>query len=148
MSSVAIHSMEQELKWLDNYLNLQRLIVKSELDYTILVEEGISLDKIEIPALLLQPIVENSIKHGFLQGSQAEKVDIFLAKKSDHYLLTITDDGQGRHNQNAVSTKVGLKNIENRIKVFSKLTGNRIDVHAGPVSIRGYQTSLKFYFHA
>lgn len=147
MSSVAIHDLEKEIEWLENYLSLQKLVLSTGLEYEILIDENLDLTGIKVPALLIQPIIENSIKHGFLQGSINGKLDVVLTAEADFALLSISDNGEGKTNIHAISTKVGLKNVENRIAVFSKLTNQRIDVFYGSTAAGGYQTNFKFYYH-
>jgi ligand-binding sensor domain-containing protein len=96
-ADAAIISLEEEIKYLDNYLQLEKLRFGDKFDYTIQAEPNIEKTKTFVPAMLLQPYVENAIRHGvrFLENKKGE-INI-LAKKEDNYLVCeIDDNGIGR----------------------------------------------------
>lgn len=63
-SDKQVVSLEAELNSLRNYVELEMQQFESGFEFRINVEEGIELSDYELPSLLLQPFVENSIKHG------------------------------------------------------------------------------------
>jgi sensor histidine kinase YesM len=75
-------------------------------------------DKIEIPVLLLQPLVENSIRHGLKENSNLLTVKISLERTEQGILISVADDGQGieegRLNKLPVSGHA-LANIKERL---------------------------------
>lgn len=96
-SSSAIISLQEEVKYLDNYLQLEKLRFDEKFEYSFDIETDI--DKIDcfVPAMLLQPYVENAIRHGirFLSGKMGH-ISINI-KKTDNYLTCrIDDNGIGR----------------------------------------------------
>ena len=69
------------------------------------------------PILLLQPIVENSIKHGILKKIDGGIVSINITDKENEVFIEINDNGVGFENaEKSVSTGIGLININNRLK--------------------------------
>lgn len=92
--------------------------------------EGVNIDNIYIPKFTLQPIIENSIKHGFSKLKKDKK--IFIKVWEDENLhIVVKDNGKG-FNLQALSNKqssngnIGLSNIRERIQI---LFGNKYDIH-------------------
>jgi len=96
-ANAAIISLAEEIKYLDTYLQLEKLRFGDKFDYVIQAKADIDKEKTFVPAMLLQPYVENAIRHGvrFLENKKG-KINI-LAKKEDGYLVCeIDDNGIGR----------------------------------------------------
>jgi ligand-binding sensor domain-containing protein/anti-sigma regulatory factor (Ser/Thr protein kinase) len=96
-ADAAIISLEEEIKYLDTYLQLEKLRFGDKFDYAIQADPDIDKEKTFVPAMLLQPFVENAIRHGvrFLENKKG-KINI-LAKKENGYLVCdIDDNGIGR----------------------------------------------------
>jgi LytS/YehU family sensor histidine kinase len=64
--------LQKEMDLVSNYLKLEKLRFKEMLNYVINVQEDLDLSDIMIPPLLVQPLVENSIKHGILPLESVE----------------------------------------------------------------------------
>lgn len=96
-SDASLISLEEEIKYLDNYLQLEKLRFDKHFDYTITTATGISTKTIFVPAMLLQPYVENAIRHGirFLEGKKGE-LKIHATVEGDMLVCTIDDNGIGR----------------------------------------------------
>ena len=99
-------------------------------NFALSVTGDSSLLQADILHMLLQPIVENSVLHGF-EGNFADgTIEINLQKKGDHILISITDDGMGMSEQElevlrrqlAAPTpgahSFGMWNIAKRIQMF------------------------------
>lgn len=112
----AFSTIEAEIKKLEQYLNLEQL--RFGFAYRVTVAEDISR-LIEIPTLLLQPIVENAIKHG-TSSSPAGKIEINFLKKEDTLLVVIADNGEG-FNPKENTEGYGLKLTTERIKLINSL---------------------------
>ena len=105
-----------EIKKMEQYLNLEQL--RFRFAYNIAVAEAID-KSIEIPTLLLQPIVENAIKHG-VGSSSTGKLEINFTKKDNSLLVTISDNGNG-FNPTTNTAGYGLKLTAGRIKRINSL---------------------------
>lgn len=92
-----IITMEEEISHLQNYLEIQQFIMGDRLDAFFELCDG--LDRVRIPALLLQPIVENAIVHG-VEGQEGDAV-IFISVSFETYhdqecvAVRISDNGAG-----------------------------------------------------
>ncbi|MBK8519323.1 MAG: histidine kinase [Chitinophagaceae bacterium] len=71
-SDASIISLQNEISYLDNYLQLEKLRFEDKFNYTIAVDEDIDKDQVFVPAMLLQPYVENAIRYGmrFLENKK------------------------------------------------------------------------------
>jgi len=116
--------LREELEFIDNYLDIE--VVRFGPDKLRVVKEleAASLE-VMVPSMLLQPLVENSIKHGL--ASKIEVGSIFLRSRLNHSTLTIEveDDGVGMGAANLLEkptglggTGIGLANVAERLKVL------------------------------
>jgi|GEM_PF-845045 len=96
-SSSSIISLQDEINYLDNYLQLEKLRFDDRFEYAIKIDEGINSKEALVPAMLLQPYVENSIRHGI--GHLENKkgiITISVRKEQRQLICEIEDNGIGR----------------------------------------------------
>jgi len=118
-------SLANEIKLLNNYLNLEKLRFKDRFDFEVNTVEGLDINEWDIPPLLIQPYVENAILHGISKRTEGGKVDILIDKKEDFIEVTIKDNGLGfqiEHDND--KKKIGHKSFgmsitKNRLELFS-----------------------------
>ena len=116
-------SLSEEIDTLKNYLNLEQKM-NANFEYTITTEVGnIATEEILIPPMLVQPFVENSIKHGFKNVNG--KVSIHFKTKNNHLVCTIIDNGIGIEQSKkgktaSTHTSIALKVTKERIENLSK----------------------------
>ena len=137
-SGDAFVPLREELEFIDNYLDIEvvrfgrdKLQVAKEL-------EPASLD-VMVPSMLLQPLVENSIKHGL--ASKIEGGSIFLRSRltDSHLIIEVEDDGVGMGAANLLEkpnglggTGIGMANVAERLKVlYGETARMTIDSHEG-----------------
>lgn len=132
-------SLENEIKLLETYLNIEQVRTNYIFDYSINIEKNIAADFIEIPTMLLQPFLENAIWHGFNQINYKGKIDIVFKQKENLIICTITDNGIGREqaSKNAITIpkkSMAIAIIQNKINlinqslIFNKASLNIIDL--------------------
>lgn len=123
--------VQEEVGFLENYLQLEKLKYEERLEYMIWIDEESRSQK--IPKLLLQPIVENSIKHGMGDGEHAVMIRI-MAETAEvkgigkTMVLTVRDNGAGFDSggSEAYSAKereeghVGVENVKMRAELFCR----------------------------
>lgn len=87
--------LEREISMLENYLEMEKMRFDGALDFTI--EVHCSTD-IHIPSMIIQPFVENAIKHGLLHKTQGNKqVKIYFKDQDENSIIcTVIDNGIGR----------------------------------------------------
>ena len=89
-------TLADELEILRLYLDMERLRFKDAFDYTIVVENGLDVDEIRIPPLLIQPFVENAIWHGLMHKEERGSLMIVMRAAGDLLTCVIRDNGVGR----------------------------------------------------
>lgn len=96
-ADAAIIPLEEEIKYLDTYLQLEQLRFGDKFDYAISAETNIDKKRTYVPAMLLQPYVENAIRHGvrFLENKKGI-INIIAKKESPFLVCEIDDNGIGR----------------------------------------------------
>lgn len=134
-------TIREELEHIDAYIHLEqaRFGERLKVDYELNMENTFML-----PALILQPIVENAIKHGLYPKISGGKITIRIDEKHDFFRITVIDDGLGI-SRNTLSTilddsvpkkSIGLSNVnkrlnilygrKNRLRIFSRLNKGTI----------------------
>jgi len=116
-------SLEEEIKFLKDYLNLEKNRLANQFDFEIVFDKKMDFDFIEIPSMLLQPYVENAIKHGIMPLKKDGFIEIKFKEKEDILECTITDNGIGR--------KAAAKKQDNKEKHLgksTKITETRLDL--------------------
>jgi LytS/YehU family sensor histidine kinase len=118
-------SVDDELKIVRGYLEIEAVRLGDRLHYEIDVEP--SLLTAELPVLLLQPLVENAIKHGIAPKVAGGRVSVRGWREGDQMLFAIADDGDGDgHSTTPTSgTGEGLANVRQRLDT---LYGSRASV--------------------
>jgi two-component system sensor histidine kinase YesM len=93
-------TMEEEMKYISNYLYIQQIRYGSKVYYSIDMDE--TLHKMVVPKLILQPLVENAIYHGVKMKRGSGHLEVSI-KRSDRntVLLSVKDDGQGMNEEAA-----------------------------------------------
>ncbi|GBG05963.1 two-component sensor histidine kinase [Paenibacillus agaridevorans] len=132
-------TLKEELEHLELYIELQKMRFQENFQLEIEVPESM-LDG-RVPKLLLQPIVENAILHGFAKSNVARKVLIRAAYHRYGILIEVADNGIGiseekiqeilsleQSDENRRFSGIGLRNVHDRIQLyFGKTYGIEIE---------------------
>ncbi|MCL6524289.1 MAG: histidine kinase [Thermoflavifilum sp.] len=95
----ALISLQQELEYLKQYLELEKLRFGDQFDYQIKVNQFLESMQFQVPALILQPIVENAIKHGIRKlKHQKGYIEVQVTASENICYIRITDNGPGLPN--------------------------------------------------
>ena len=129
-SAQSMISLEQEKNYLVTYLELEQMRMPGTFDYTVTVAPGVEPEQLFLPAMLLQPYVENAVKHGMMHKTGGSgKIDIMMNMEQDRLLCRITDNGQGRAATQALKKNTpshqskGMTITEERIELLNKNQG-------------------------
>ncbi|SIN78163.1 sensor histidine kinase [Algoriphagus halophilus] len=97
-NSLDVHvSLEKEIELLKVYLDLESLRFEHAFTYEVILPEDSNICYEEVPMLIIQPFVENAIKHGLLaKKSEDKKLTIRFFDKGDYILCEVEDNGIGR----------------------------------------------------
>lgn len=110
-------SLAKEVEMLDNYLKLEQL--RFGFTYSINVSPALNKDAIEVPVLLLQPVVENAVKHGISGKYEKGQLNINFTRSGEDLVATITDNGEG-FDPAEPGSGLGLKLTRERIELLNK----------------------------
>ncbi len=137
-SSDSFVPLREEVEFIDNYLDIE--VVRFGRDKLQVIKE-LEPESLEmmVPAMVLQPLVENSIKHGL--SSKVEGGSIFLRSRlsTDALIIEVEDDGVGMGAAQLIEkpnglggTGIGMANVAERLKVLYGDTARMtIDSHHG-----------------
>lgn len=121
-NSCKLVPLEMELEQVKAYFNIEKARFGEKISLNIDVDENVK--NISIPSLIIQPLVENSIKHGLLKKREGGFVNIIAKKENKGCLITIEDNGVGIDQKiidnldDRIDKNIGLKNVHNRIKLI------------------------------
>ncbi|HYK12130.1 MAG TPA: histidine kinase [Gemmatimonadales bacterium] len=120
-------SVEQELKLLAPYVEIQRLRFEERFRYS----ERVAPDALPamVPALLLQPLVENAVRHGVSRRAEGATVLLTIEQRGDQLVLEVTDDGPGPGNGSKGGNGIGLANTRARLAQLYP-AANRVNLEA------------------
>ena len=107
---------EQELKHIQIYLSLEKMRFDKKLNVVYDIE---TMDFC-VPALSIQPIVENAVRYGVGKKAEGGTVMLRVKEKPDSYCITVSDDGVGfdpYETQDDGRTHVGIDNVKTRLKM-------------------------------
>ncbi|HEY4247447.1 MAG TPA: histidine kinase [Lacunisphaera sp.] len=110
-------SLREELEVMDLYLDIQKIRFGERL----VIEQDIPTDLLDaaVPGLLLQPLVENSVKHALERRNHPLRIAVKATRENSNLILTVSDDGPGLANPNtALKEGIGIGNTRARLAVL------------------------------
>ena len=87
--------LDQEIKALRHYVEVEQLMAQQPFECTFKIETTPNAEEILIPPMLIQPFVENAIRHGILKGDKPGKLEIAFTTSKTHLHCSILDNGLG-----------------------------------------------------
>lgn len=98
-------SVDDELAMLRNYVEVESGQFLQPIDFEITVDEGIPTGRIQMPGMLLQPFVENAIRHGLKPRQGQGSIRLRVEAEQQALIFTLTDNGVGRAAAKTAKTK-------------------------------------------
>ena len=144
-------SLANEIAHTESYLEIQRLRFEGELSYSIELDGA--PETAEVPKLILQPLVENAIVHGFQESARGAEVQVRVERSGDRLLLRVEDNGVGlaREEMERVNRAVsfsgeeddslyfGLRNTASRVRLTF---GEEYGIALEPAELGGVRTTI------
>lgn len=125
--------LEEEITTIENYLELQKIRFQDKFDYSIEIDEKINPEYINIPPMLAQPFIENSIEHGIKHKKSKGDISIRFTLKDKLIVFEVEDDGVGREKAKEILYKQNKKHKSlataitfERIRVLNKKLKEKI----------------------
>lgn len=106
-------TLEEEINILNKYINIE----KRRFEHQLKIEKNIQDQAlhVKVPPFLLQPLVENSIKHGFSEGINELEIRIKVLIEDNHLIILVSNNGA---ELSYYSSGIGIGNLKNRLKTF------------------------------
>ena len=119
-------TLEEELERLELYLAFEKLRFGEDLEFRIIVEEGIDPDETLVPSMLVQPYVENAIVHGIIPAGRPGIVTVEVAPLGpEAYTIVVRDNGVGYTRKRE---EEGKEKEGGRESLSMKLNRERLDL--------------------
>lgn len=154
-SSLQEVTLADELKSLDLYVELEQQRFENKFDYVVNIDDSINTNDISIPSMLLQPYIENAIKHGISHLKTKGLIKLTVTNQVDFVAIDIEDNGVGRafsalKKQNSGSDHVshGTAITTHRIEAYNisntlKITAQIVDLVDADNNAIGTKVELK-----
>ncbi len=117
-------SLSREIKLLDTYLELEKLRFGDEFIFKIKVDDEIDVDHLQLPPMIIQPFIENALKHGLLHKKGDKNLVIEFSLKEGILICEIVDNGVGRKK----SEEIKARNARTHHSFATQATENRMDL--------------------
>lgn len=115
-----VGSLDQELKSMETYLSLEQL--RFHFHFTVSATPGLPVNTLEIPRLLLQPIIENAVKHGVAPLRERGYIGLTVSSRDTDLVISIYDNGPGFSGGSVTSgDNYGLRLTADRIRLLNQL---------------------------
>lgn len=88
-------TVEQEMDFLREYLDVQKIRFPHKFSFVIEVDPELETDEVQLPAMIIQPFVENSVEHGFSGIDYNGEIKVMFSKKEKELVINIEDNGKG-----------------------------------------------------
>ncbi len=128
-------TVTDELEMLKLYVELESLRFNHKFDCTFIIDEKINCDETQIPSMIIQPFIENSILHGFIGKDEDCHIKISMIKTDEKLNCVIEDNGIGRkkateikQNKSYQHPGFGIKLTADRIDTMNKASGEKINL--------------------
>lgn len=126
-------TIKEELDSIVNYLEIEQLRSGHQFHYRIEFDSEVDIERSEIPAMILQPFIENSIWHGFGHKKDGSELLVIRFSKADRYIIiSITDNGIGR--KKALAQRIrdhkskGIQLVSERIEILNFNSRDKIEL--------------------
>ena len=140
-------TLKEEIEYLKTYLKLIELKNEIKINVIFNIDEELLIDKIRIPPMLFQPIIENAIIHGLKNKKGEKKIEINFKQTNNILLGVIKDNGIGIEAAKKIATKgkyrsYGNKILNERIKILNEMHALKIVLKVREKRTKGTEVVL------
>jgi LytS/YehU family sensor histidine kinase len=145
-SDVAEITLDEELQIARMYVDIMKARLEHALDLTVSADPDVRLAR--VPVLMLQPLIENSIRHGMDGAVATLHLSIDAMRNGAAVEIHVRDDGIGIGVQSTVSTDSGGRGIANVRSRLAHLYGKNCALSVGQLTPRGTDVCVTLPFHS
>lgn len=124
--------LSDEIEYLERYISLENLRRNKKVECVISKQISVTTNTIEIPPLLIQPIVENVFIHAFDSQSKDPKIEIEFICKNDEVICRIIDNGKGFLKESNSKESKGIQSVDERIRLLTGADKKMIQILPNP----------------
>lgn len=117
-------TLAREIKMIDTYLELEKLRFGDDFKFDIIIDNELDVDYLKLPPMIIQPFIENSVKHGLLHKKGTKSLIVEFTLKSDVLICTVVDNGVGRKK----SEEIKSRNVRSHQSFATQATEERMDL--------------------
>ena len=147
-SAEELISLEKEIETLTNYLELEQMRMKNAFAYEFITDQDLEKEFINIPPMMIQPFIENAIKHGLKDADKDGKITIEVNDKEDILEVIILDNGIGfansKQNKDENHESMATQIFNERMKHIKKKNKHIPDLSIQNIS-EGENTGTKIH---
>jgi LytS/YehU family sensor histidine kinase len=127
-------ALNEELEYLHTYLELEKVKYEGQFTSSFSIMPGLDTSAYFLPPMILQPYVENSIRHGVRSVAENGHINIAMLLKDEHLLCIVDDNGAGRQvtkegmRKNGQHQSRGMSLTAERLSIWSRQAGQDIRV--------------------
>ena len=134
-ADVPLISLEEEVSFCDNYLAIETLRLPG-LKYEMKIDPNLDLSFLEVPPFILQPFLENSLRHGLPLKEGPKLLQVEIIEKADQVFCIIEDNGIGRTRAAQLKKlettgrkrSISMRNIRERLQIHEQIYDYSIDL--------------------
>ena len=124
-SALETVTLESEVEMLKNYLELEQMRAENRFSYQIIINPNLDSEFIKVPPMLVQPFIENAIKHGLKNLNYPGKIQIRFYEQLSNLHISIKDNGYGINETKNKSSQgthrsMSMEIFKERITILSK----------------------------
>ena len=127
----------RELEFLRLYLSIEQVRFEDRLKVRIVTAAALS--DVLVPHMVLQPIVENAVRHGLGQSEEAVTIEVAANSSNGSLTLVVSDDGPGLLSGTPGHSGIGLTNTKKRL---ARLYGDNATLVVGAAADRGVRVTI------
>lgn len=111
--------LSEEIELLETYISLEKMRFGDPFHFTLTCDKTLDTHFVRLPSMIVQPFVENAIKHGLLHRKGEKHLAISFCKAGDELVISIDDNGVGR------KTSAELKSSKNKSHTSFSMSANK-----------------------
>jgi signal transduction histidine kinase len=106
-------TLREEVAFLERYLDIEKIRFRNRLEVSIEVDDAVA--DAQVPSLILQPIVENAVKHGIEPNAKVGRIELRARREGTDLVVTVTDNGSGMPLAGPKRQGIGIANTRTRL---------------------------------
>jgi ligand-binding sensor domain-containing protein len=127
--------LSEEVMALKLYIDMELMRFDNSFEYTIDIDNDISIDNIMVPPLIIQPYVENAIHHGLRLQEGDKQLKIRITKNDNRIHIQIIDNGIGRNMANKIKSQSPNEHVSYGTNITKKRLSLLKELHRRSVSV-------------